>query len=360
MSVPAQRGIFSIAKQSAKVGSGTFTVGSETWYRYRAPRVGVSLIQSQTALPMETGGPLVPTGVTKDMAFWGGDVDLLPRCEDDFGWLLYAMMGNASSVSGVDTGTYYTHHFTYAADQADVPWLAVRRFIPGEATTDEYGEVGFDGIATNMRVNVPPAGNLACNIGFMGRKWQVEEEPSWTYTNALEDGTTIPNAGNGSLKIEGIEYPIIALTLDLNNNVSTPQQEVIVGDYWPDDFQVLSRLATFRFLYKYEDPDLCQKILTNSDTGTAFSPFPYLISTVGQNYALEAQFYAPKFVTGTVSTNYEFTARAHRIAITPGRPMELVAGGLLVQEFIGTVIEPASDKDYMDLLLVNDVSDYTW
>lgn len=100
MSVPAQGVTFSIAPQSAKVGDGTFTVGSHNWYRFRVPTLMGFGNQIQQVLPLEMGGVIVPTGAFKSGAFAAGQVDIIPRLENTIGYLLLGALGNVSSVTG--------------------------------------------------------------------------------------------------------------------------------------------------------------------------------------------------------------------------------------------------------------------
>lgn len=362
MSLPAQNAIFSIAPQSAKVGEGgTFDISSHTWRRFRAPRIGVRPMQSQKTMPPETGGPIVPNGSYKDYAFYGGDVDLFPRLEEDFGYLLYGAMGAASTVTvNAATGTYYEHHFRFSSDSFTIPWLAARTWRPGVTGADEFGEAGFDCKISGLRLVAPAMGLISMNIAMQGRNFVCEEQPSWVYNDVAEDSTTVPISGNGSFKLGGTSYPSMGLTLELDNGLTTPQQEAIVGSLHPDDAVPLSRATTFRLIYKYENPDLFQKIYANSASGTAFDPQPFILDTAGATYAMEMVFKAAKDMPGiSPAKKYQLAVRGDRIALAAGQ-RQLQAGNLIVEEYIGTLLEPASGGSYLDFVLTNLVPSYSW
>lgn len=353
MTRPAQGSIFSFAKQPSKIGSGTYNASSYQFLQFRAPRVAVGPIDLVRQLPPETGGPLTPTGAFKAGTFWAGDVDIIPRAEDDLGWMLFAAFGACSTtaVTGGPTGVN-DHTFRFAADGYTLPWFATRRTIPGNPL---HGETGYDCKIAGLRLTVPNSGLLALNMALFGRVPLNEDNPSWTYSNTLEDSTSAPLAGNGEMKINGVEYPFLGMTLEFNNGLTDPMSEMIVGELNPDDFVSLSRAVTIRLIHKYETPVLLNNIRKNG--GANWSPLPFMTNTVGNTRAFEARFQS----AGNLATNtpYEMRVVANSVVWQMGRPMEMVGGAIVTQEIIGTVQAPASG-DYLNMILRNGVANYTW
>lgn len=363
MSVSAQGGIFSFGLQTDKVGkTGTFDPTGVDYYRMRAPAMMFGPIQDQQVMPLETGGPLVPSGSYKQMRMVGGQVDLIPRLEASFGYLLKAMMGTASSVTSKDadgatvTGVN-THIFRYdPTNNATLPWCTARALVPGATSADNLGITGFDCRVSAMQFTIPAMGKIAARVGMVGRDFVLDDASTWTYANTMEDSTSTADAGRGQFAIGGVEYPIMGAVIEVANGLTTPQQEVVVGDYAPDSFDVLTRNATIRIVYKYQDSGLYRKLLTGTASGTEWSSLPFTNNTGGGTYAFDARFQAATNI-GATSTPYELRIRANRVTWAVDGPPQLQAGNIITQTFVGTILEPASG-DYLQLTISNGQSSY--
>lgn len=369
MSVPAQGGLFGFALQAAKVGrGGTFTVGNYTWYKVRAPRISIGAIQDQQVFPPEVGGIIVPTGAYKQARFFAGDVDLLPRLEESIGVLLAATMGNVSSVTGVDadgeavTGLH-THIFNFDPTTSyELPWLAIRRSVPGATAGDTHGEMGYDCKVANLRLTVPQMGKVAARFTMIGRDFAFDDASTWTWENAeFESHDSTPDVGRGTFKIGGVEYPLVGAVIDMVNGLTSPRDEMIIGDFAPDDFVPLTRAMVIRIVYKWEDPELFRKIYTGTADGTTWNSLPFTVDT-DSDHAFEAVFETPGDVDSTTpSSPYRLRVRANRVTWAPEGPVELRGGSIVQQQFVGTVLEPATGLDYADLVVENgyDGSNYS-
>jgi len=364
MSVGAQGGIVSFGLQAAKIGKdGTFVPGNVSYYKFRAPRIGIGPIQDQQVMPLETGGPLVPSGSYKQMRMFGGQVDLIPRLENSFGLLLKALMGTASSVTnknadGATATGANTHIFHFdPTNNATLPWCSVRTMVPGATAGENFGQTGFDCRVNAMQFTVPAMGKIAARVGVIGRDFKLDDASTWTYANAtMEDSTSTADAGRGQFAIGGVEYPIMGAVVEVANGLTTPQQEVVVGDFAPDSFDVLTRNATIRIVYKYQNADLFRKLLTGQANGTEWSSLPFTNSSDGNGFAFDARFQAPANI-GATSTPYEMRIRANRVTWAVDGPIELQAGNIITQTFVGTILEPASG-DYLQLTISNGQSSY--
>lgn len=359
MSVPAQGGVIGLAVQASKIGDGgSFTPGSYTWIKFKAPRVMMDIIQGDQIFPPEVGGGIIPTGAYKDSMYPAGQFDVIPRLERSLPLLLKAIMGNASSVTGKDAdGTTVagvnTHviNFNPTTDYS-IPWIAVRRMIPGATASDNFGQTAYDCKLSSLRLTVPAAGKLAARFTMVGRDVHQEENPSWTWDNAsFEAFQSSPDAGRGYLKIGGVEYPITGMVIDFNNSLTTPQQEMIIGSFHPDDYVPLFRSMTLRFVYKWANPDLYQQIFNGGASSTTWDSLPFLEDTSGADFAFEASFQSPGNI-GVTSTPYELRIRGNRITIAPDGPIELQGGAILQQSFVATILEPDTGN-YCQFLVTN-------
>lgn len=375
MTVPAQSSIFSLALQPEKVGDADFDVSDYTWYRTRAPQISVGTQQMQEVFPLETGGPIVPTGAFKSMQFTAGTVAMIPRLEEFIGLIFYAMTGRiesdtdaswntstnafASDVTGANA-----HRFTFDPENTfALPWVAVRTRVPGTTPDKTYGELCWDVKIGSYQLTIPAAGLLGSSVNFVGRKASYPtsaEINAWDYENVTEDSTSAPIAGKGSFKIGGVEYPITSASIELANNLTTPQQEAVVGALHPDDFVALSRAVTIRIVYKWDNPDLYKQILANGADNVDWSPVPFIQDTSGATKAFEAEFQSPANISGaSPATPYSLKVIADRVTWQIDRGgIQLQAGNIIQVPYVGTVLEPASGDEYIQFILAND-STYT-
>lgn len=364
MGVAAIGGEWGIAPQAAKIGDGTFTPGSLNWRRYRSPQIDMGPQEIAQPKPQEMSGYYTPTGWYKGGVSFAGSVNMLPRTESVMGFLLYALMGNVSSVSGKDmegasvTGLY-THIFNYNALNT-VPWFAQRLKVPGAVAGDVLSLYGYDCKLNAMQFRMSAAGLLTCRMGLMGRVPKLEEAPSYSWINNLEDDTTIPQACSARVSIGGHLPKVTSMQVDVVNTLSN---EFIFGSYFPDDFTTQARGITVRVQTLW-DPDIYQLAMTNLTNGTDWNPDPYVAEALGpgDNYGFLLKADAPKPVTGSSpSTNHSFAIRGNRcVWIKDGNPT-MSAGGMVAQAYMAQIVTPTNTaQDYAQIVLQNGTNGYLW
>lgn len=358
MTVSSQKGVLSVALQPGKVGKdGTFDASLLDYYKMRASRVSFGPVDSVQIFPLQVGDNLTPTGSYKDMFFAAGDADFIPPMKEHFGILLAALFGQTTTTTGEDAyGTAVTglnsHLFTFAADNS-IPWLSVRRMVPGAITADNSGETAFDCKIVSLRLQFPQRGKVSARASFVGRDLVFGDPTSWAYENAsFENDLSTVDSWKGTFAVGGIEYPSMGATLEIMNNLTSPTDEMIVGDHRPDDFIVLSRLARIRLVYKYRDDDLCRQIYTGSPDGLSWTGLPFYTDLVGSNKAFDAYFQSAGNIAGQ-SFPYGFRLSADRVVWGMEAPPELVGGGFLAVTFTGTVIQPDTGN-YLEATMENE------
>jgi hypothetical protein len=374
MSVPSQGAVFSFSPQAAKVGrDGTFTPG--TYYKMRVVRDGVNTVNGQQNFPLENGGDLVPTGTYKVGQYLDGDVDFIPRIEGTLGYLLWAVMGkytgNANNNYGVGgfvagvTGVN-AHKFSFdPSDQAFQPWISIRRKIPGNGSSNVWGEQSHDVKINGLQLNIPAAGLLSARLMVRGR---VVEYPlpatvnAWSYSNSFEDSDSAPVSGSGTFKLGGESVAVTGASITVANNLSAPQQEMIVGSYNPDDFVALTRAVSIRIVLKWNDPDLYRRVLTNGITGIVWDAEPFIQRTAGTTKAFEATFYSPADIASSSPVQkYCMKLYANKVTWAVDQAgIDVQAGGIIQVPFVGTVLAADDSLDYLEIALENDHAVYTW
>lgn len=368
MSVPAMGGEWGIAPQAAgKIGSGSFVPSAYTWRRYRSPQIDMGMQEIAQPFPQEISGFLTPTGWYKGGVSFGGSVDMLPRTESVMGYLLYALMGDVSSVTGKDqdgvasTNTY-THYFRYNALNT-IPWFAQRLKVPGQTSSDVLSIYGYDCKVNAMQFRLSATGKLTCRIGLLGRVPQLEENPTYVWSNNLEDDTSVPQACSASVTIGGQSPSVVSMQVDVVNTLSA-QQEFVFGSYFMDDMIPLARGATIRVQTKWNNPDLYQLATTNLTNGTAWTPTPYIVEglmpAASDGFALKAD--SQKTIPSSSPAKLDaFSIRGNRVVwVKDGNP-SMQAGGIVMQSFIGTVVTPTiTTEDYIRIILQNGTNGYLW
>lgn len=363
-SVSAQAGDVGFAIQPTFVGkTGSYTGAGYKWYRVDPLRVQMDVIQGDQIMPPEVSPDIFPKSAYKDSRYGAGQADLYPRLENGFGALLWALMGNVSSVTGVNadgsaTSNVNAHVINFAADRSYQPYMAWRRLIPAYTGSAKLGDTFFDAKIANARITVGAMGKIAVRVTMVARDFVQAENPSWTWFQDYEDPTATPESGAGYLKIAGTEYPITGAIIEVDNGLTSPNQEMTVGDFTPDDFTALYRTASMRFVYKWSDPGLYEAIRNGSSGATTWTNLPKLFQTAGANFAFEASFQTPKVIpSSSPATNFELRIRGNNMVIAPDGPIELVGATLLQQSFTATLLKPTSG-DYLQFVLVNGTTSY--
>lgn len=362
MGVASSEGIFGFGPQSSKGTTAT------TWYRHKAASVRVGPQQAINQFPAEVGDGYQPGCAYKSMAFGAGTATMFPRLKEYFGYLAYAACGQLSDTEA-DTPEpdLHTHHFTPASETDDYKWLSIRRYIPGNSDDEEIGEIITDCRVTSMRLTVAPTALLGARFGFVGRKPQLArnidsgDAQAWSWDGDYDACESVPLGNKGFLKLDGVEKPAVQCTIDLQNLYTTPGNEMIIGEYYPDDFQLRRQIMTVTWTYKWKDPTLYRRILTEGSTPAAgVYDWSSEVHTTSFSFKTES----PADVSGK-SNPYSLTLWIPELAWRSSAPPVLAGGGYLMQQFVGVAQEQATGgdpvaEDYFDLKIVNDTASYTW
>lgn len=361
MTISGTGSIIGWAPQAEFLGveADTFDPSGLTFYRTRAPTIGMGMQGPVTPFEWETGGPTTPSGTFKTMQFGGGNIDMFPRCEDVLGWLLYAATGAVSSAAYSGVTDAYKHSFTFHTDGLTLPWMAFRKYVPGG---QPLGEEFWDGIVSALRIVLPQMGPAALTAMITARGARFADPTGWTWGNVSEDTKSVPMAGLSGVFLAGERLPTINAVVDLANNTTTPQDEMAHGSYHPDSFTSLNRSFSVRFIYKYNNSEMYRRMHTGSIAGTDWSAGPTVIETVGATKAFRLPLTAPYNIPGSDPlTPYGLELWSDRVEMIPGNVLEVSANQMITQEFTLLSTDAADpSKDYVMFDLINGVSGYTW
>jgi hypothetical protein len=369
MSVTAQSGIFSFGGQP---GGAKGTVAS-TFYKHRASDIDLGVVSDDRLGPPEVGGTPIPTIPYRAGVMVAGGALMNPRLENTLGWLLFGAMGAVVSTTNKDcTGTegatvtgMYRHEFRYSTtDNGYVPYMSMRKFIPGTNTTTSFGETFRDCKIVSLTMALPNDGLIASRVDAIGRYVSFTNgttATAWSYGNTLfEDYQSIPIGvvTAGYLQVptySATELPIVAATITLTNAPLDIRQERVYGDPYLQDITVVGRSITADFVVKWEDPYLYQSIITGATTGTTSTEWraqPWVGS-------FDVMSYAAQNATGTTAP---WQCRVYVPAM-----MFQVAGGIrlagnqsVAMRLTGTGVASTSSTIYGTVYLGNTITSYTW
>ncbi len=354
MSISTQRGHVAWSVQAAKIAGGTFTPADYTWQKHRVESADIGIQEFNDALPPEVGGTLFVSTTFKNGAFVGGQMNLYQRMQKSIGHLLFAAAGAKAATAGTGTAATRNRFYPNPADESFLQWLALRKYIPATVAASGLTEYFYDCRVATLALNIPAMGASSMQVGILGRKPKSADNES-TLGDAYEDGTGIGLSCRGSVSLPGFVTAIgggwngkfTSAQVLLANNISTPQSEMVIGDFHPDDFTTLSRAATVQLIYKWEDPKL-YKELFNDGTAGDWSP------VIGTSAVRIKTASANNIPTKSVPYSIEFGA--DNVDWTMSTPV-LAGANLLQTQLTGVVkgtLDGVSPTWWIDL--INDAS----
>jgi hypothetical protein len=209
-----------------------------------------------------------------------------------------------------------------------------------------------------------PANDIVqARLDFVGRipKFDAYSD-AWIYQNSFESFESAAYSCVSNFFLPDVfgdaEMPVTSVIIEMVNNTTTPREEMIVGAFNPDDYVVRTRSMQIRLVHKWNDPQLYNEVYTNSAQGTEWSPVPFTtnFNSGSGKYAFEAYVRSTKDFVGT--TPFSLEIRAGTVFWQPTGPVRLQGGGIIMQEYIGTVLDPdpSLGVNYADFILINDRS----
>jgi hypothetical protein len=347
-------------------GAGTLADGTDasvfdqsriTWNRVRSAEVDYAENQMQDIFPPQIGGSLVPDGAYKTGVSVRGGATLMPRLERSMGDLLLAALGKVDTTN--PTAGVYVHAFKFNTNEVDIPWVAARRMLPGRDEVFGDGLIGWDNKVALLRTTVAAAAPVQMVMQLQGRRPEKDNHPEVWVGQTFEDFKSIPLACKGSFLLPTIpglprNLTIVQAIVEMANVVSTEREEMVVGDYFPEDVVPLRRIMTIRTVYKWRDAALAQYLFGSQLRATTWSPQPFQTVTAAGEYAFDLAVEAPYNITGT-DTPYSLRIRGNSVVWQPGA-IRMRAGELIMMELTGTVMW--NTGSYVEFVLTNGQSAY--
>jgi Phage tail tube protein len=309
MSITSTRGHIAWANQTARVGDAAYTPSSYTWQRHRVVETNIGVNEVTDVLPVQAGSNLFTQGTFKNGAFVGGTTSIIPMLQGAIGHLLFAATGERVVTAATGSQSQITRFQVRTTDDTYLPLYSFRKYIPGSTGTNGLTEYLADCRVANMQVTIPGTGPVGIQFGVLGRR-PISVDNESTTGGAFETADGLPLACRGAITLPGFSINGVAdgafagARISLDNGLSNPQQEMVVGSFHPEDTTPLARTAMIELTYKWRDPVLYKRILSNGSAG-AWSPLVQssdvtIEAASGVNVPTFANPYRLKFWAGEV------------------------------------------------------------
>jgi len=247
------------------------------------------------------------------------------------------------------------------------PWLAWRRIIPGANGSPQLdmGETFGDTRLTGLSFTLPGAGIVSARADNVGRwvyaqhgtppadDYEIDWEPTpndkdnpASFLVACLGQFEMPDihdtAGTGANWTEGgklqtVRAKATSARVDFVNRFTTPDEEIVVGEYYPDDFALLERLINISFTYKHSDPALYKALFYGFDPNALRGGKQWDPITFTGKFLWRAE--SPVYIPGT-NTRYALELRSDTVRYAVA-PVALQAGRLIMLQFTGRVLRPS-------------------
>jgi len=352
MSQTSLTGAFGFGPQSAK------SVAGSTFYWYRAYNVDYGPVIDERPFPQEVGGVLTPTGAFRAGVFAAGGLDFTPRLFDDFAWILSWLLGeNPTTTIDNPVATVNRHRWVLDGSEDTLFWGTVRTITPG---TVDLGIQSLDNKSTMLRLAIPQAGLVQARLDLVGRLFNLVtdtvlyESPPWT--TDFEDFGSVPISAKGGVIVTGLnggaEIPLTNMVVDFSNAVTTPQQEMVIGSYNPEDYVPVAKTVTYRGTMKWSNPDDYQRIFGGSATAAVWTDKVF-------ESAATVEMQAPGNILAT-TTPYELEITSPNCVWQMGTP-RLAGANIIMVDLVGTAIKKAG-ANFVQVDLFTESADggYAW
>jgi len=336
-----------------------------TFYRLRVLQALGGMRDITKIVEPEVGGAPIPDGAYKGGVFCQEQWDIYPRLEGDFGWMLYALTGAVSTIDDLPEAGLQTHIFrmdpTTYYTQTLIKWLTLRRVLAQPEHTNDFGIQTNDARLATAMFNFIAGSALTARLGLMGRVPLGSDDTSgWTWADYPEAFNSVPVAANtaGYVKLtdydSGADLPTNQAQLAWVNQVTTPQDEFIIGSPYMDSIQNLYRNIQFTFVLKWTDEDFLLWLDFNEGTGASIN-----WSCIVPNSGLDINLATCENIEG-YSNPYSIRVQAPKLFVYSTAPPDFRGLDLVRLPVTGIVADPGAGIDPITISIVNEQAAYTW
>jgi hypothetical protein len=273
-----------------------------------------------------------------------------------------AVAGIGSDVINVTVGfedaVGMTHDFEMdSVNPSKVPWFGFRKYIPPGNDGIGLGETYEDCKIAGMTLTYPNDGIINARVDALGRKFKLERNPTWATGVSYEDYESVPIGSviGGYLRTPFFgeqNLSVVGATVAWQNAPLDPRSEKVYGSPWLEDITIVGRSLSVDLVVKWVNPDLYQKILTNSVTGEEWSAVPFTTR-------LDLLSVSPALMPGSLLP-YSLRTQAQKVMLAMRGGVELAAGNAIMMRFSGVALDIGGTFAKFSLTNLKAAADYVW
>jgi len=259
---------------------------------------------------------------------------------------------------GFEDAVGTTHDFEMdSVNPTKVPWLGFRKYIPPGNDGVGLGETYSDCKIAGMTMTYPNDGIISARVDALGRKFKLERNPTWASGVTYEDYESVPIGSviGGYLRTPFFgeqKLSVVGATVAWQNAPLDPRSEKVYGSPFLEDITITGRSLAIDLVVKWVNPDLYQKILTNSVTGEEWSAVPFTTR-------LDLQSISPALMPGSLLP-YGIRTQAQKVMLAMRGGIELAAGNAIMMRFSGVALDIGGTFAKFSLTNLKAGADYVW
>jgi hypothetical protein len=333
-----------LAKQSAK-GVINATDGDFDFLLFRRGGFGVN----NMFLPLgaEVGGGSMERNVVKVGVNTGGVVEFIPRPET-LGHFFMGATGDAQ-IAGPVNGAY-THTFTFPSDQFLAPYYTVR-YAPGDMWGETFRDSRFNLLSLEWRA----ANFVTGTLGMLGIVPTTNVSTATWGALAKVDGGPQFLAPLGQIEVPTATDALVLGGSFIAQNVMPLDQQYIVGSYYPEDLDIVSRAFILNLTVKLESSTLYNKIMYDPAAGAAWTADAFKEAAIELKFSSDVN-------AGTSNIPFSFQIDANEQTAASGdsnitwtaQPLDIVAQQQIIMQVQGTFLADPLATQPIKLTLVNE------
>lgn len=393
-------GTDSAAAWAPQVGPGAdgdnklVALNSTTWRWHPLTTLAFAPQQSVQPLPQELSGVLLPRGVYKGGVFAAGNISMIPRFRGShLHWLLWSTLGSMTVLKtqkeaveqagvfdyiyggGNDvTGTWdaagvFSPDITSGEERNHYDrYLSFKRLLPPDESGEYRGEAFSDARVAGLTLRFVPNAVATMEAAIVARRplfyrptdvmtgGALKNEWNPAYRNLAGGVPGLPQDTHatkpdgpiytckGTLMLPTgtpLDLTAVEATIQLIPNMTTPQQEAILGSYYPEASRLLNWAVGVSLTIKKGIYPLYDEIFFGGSTGTNEWSSAVWTGAEAEPFSMVFQSGGALDNTSNLPGEYEFYARKILWQQDPIRtsPNQIVFTGLT-----GVVLSPGDDN----------------
>lgn len=274
-----------------------------------------------------------------------------------------AVSGIGSDIINVSVGfedsVALTHDFEMdSSNPSKVPWMGFHKYIPPGNDGIGLGELYQDCKILGASLTFPNDGLISARVDTLGRKFALERNPAWATSGVVyEDFESVPIGSviGGYIRTPFFgeqQLSVVGASIAWQNSPLDTRNERIYGSPFLEDVTVINRALAVDLTVKWVNPDLYQRILTGSVSGSEWSAIPFTTR-------LDLVSLSPGLIPSSL-LQYALRVQAQRVTLGMRGGIQLAANNAIMMRFSGTALDMGGTFAKISLTNAMTAADYVW